>query len=1102
MNSIPIEIDTRLAPLTVTKHRSVSLGKQETRQTRATTFVKKLGLLTNRFKPSSSITGRKGTHPYGSEECDYSHPMPFMGTANKPYMSSPMLAVNCDLKTQPLSRHSVDITVPANNVNLRGHGHAKEASFGSGAIAQGLAVAALVAEAGLRQPEVSSPPSTIMQSSNGDSRNPSAHSQATKVLGSTTSEVQRKKPHHVGSGVNAKLNNTTTDGISRVSTSVSSDVQNSSSISQPPLSSKRPALRLSPLPPPGFIQKGMSADQKFSRLSPSVRIRPPPFPILELPALPTPTAESSRTISSPTAQSPRRGVARLNSMPMLPMQGADARENDPDHEHYGLDEDEEEEVDDNEDAEETVNLGSDDEDEDDELSGSRTLTSSQVGINARTSRTRAPRLPEILTTPNITFSSLFSSSSHSGSFGQNTNPADADAATPKVTSKGASNNSTSARWDYFSSFEAENTKDSRADPLLFDSRSHLSSDPSSVAQLTPLASNPPPPLPVIAVAVAPPSSEHTTLGADHQTGALQANAKSIGHTTRRPGMNHQASKSMIELFSPSLLDIKGKGKEMVEDAGLTILQSGMVSSADNIHKYVDSKLDTKRDTVPGADASEASHMDTKDKHDYMIYKKTHGSLEPHSNSPTLRRQVSMPTFSTSGPPPPYPTLQLPHHSKLAPPSPREDEGNECLPPYSNAIKLSAVLPRKMEFSAPGKPSRDRKWRRVHVVLEGTMLKVYDVKARGTIGNWWEKHVGVGDVSSDSGIGGAQGGTTVTVTGRGPGGATSVAIGAREPRRRMKWEEELIAEEARRSDAASESGARGADCEGSTPQMTEAESRSESPSRPQTRTKRIAASFPFLHPNRSRLSIATAPSSPRGSLQLPRSSCERDRRPSGDWSANGHDNRVSSDSNRYVNGDYSSRSSLSISAMSSSSNSRVSSPDHSQSESTQSNLLNANMNSNSNPRRHLRSQSQPLNSESNSNVSELKNSTSYSSFGSSLGQPEPDPKDLLRIYTLQHAESGLASDYTKRKNVVRVRLEGEQFLLQCTDVASVIEWIEGLQAATNIALDLDERPMPKGPIFPRRRRRRRPQATPSAANNASADQSANEGGTGTGSGTSS
>lgn len=54
---------------------------------------------------------------------------------------------------------------------------------------------------------------------------------------------------------------------------------------------------------------------------------------------------------------------------------------------------------------------------------------------------------------------------------------------------------------------------------------------------------------------------------------------------------------------------------------------------------------------------------------------------------------------------------------------------------------------------------------------------------------------------------------------------------------------------------------------------------------------------------------------------------------------------------------------------------------------------------------------------------------------------PDPKDLIRQYSLQHAESGLASDYQKRKNVIRVRVEGEQFLLQAKDVAAVIDWIE-------------------------------------------------------------
>ncbi len=56
-------------------------------------------------------------------------------------------------------------------------------------------------------------------------------------------------------------------------------------------------------------------------------------------------------------------------------------------------------------------------------------------------------------------------------------------------------------------------------------------------------------------------------------------------------------------------------------------------------------------------------------------------------------------------------------------------------------------------------------------------------------------------------------------------------------------------------------------------------------------------------------------------------------------------------------------------------------------------------------------------------------------------PDPNPEDLLQEYSMQQAESGLGNDYTKRKNVIRVRLEGEQFLLQARDVTGVVEWIE-------------------------------------------------------------
>ncbi|PVF97434.1 hypothetical protein CPB86DRAFT_815578 [Serendipita vermifera] len=86
---------------------------------------------------------------------------------------------------------------------------------------------------------------------------------------------------------------------------------------------------------------------------------------------------------------------------------------------------------------------------------------------------------------------------------------------------------------------------------------------------------------------------------------------------------------------------------------------------------------------------------------------------------------------------------------------------------------------------------------------------------------------------------------------------------------------------------------------------------------------------------------------------------------------------------------------------------------------------------------------------------------------------PAASALLHQYTLQNAESGLATDYIKRRNVIRIRMEGEQFLLQMPTVEDVVDWIEGFQAAANIAPDLDTRPMPRGPLYPRRRRRRRP-----------------------------
>lgn len=93
--------------------------------------------------------------------------------------------------------------------------------------------------------------------------------------------------------------------------------------------------------------------------------------------------------------------------------------------------------------------------------------------------------------------------------------------------------------------------------------------------------------------------------------------------------------------------------------------------------------------------------------------------------------------------------------------------------------------------------------------------------------------------------------------------------------------------------------------------------------------------------------------------------------------------------------------------------------------------------------------------------------------------------MLHEYTLQGAESGLAADYKKRLHCVRIRTEGQQFMLQTETARQCVQWIEAFQAASNVALDLDVRPMPVQQTLPRRRRRpgqRRPapEGTPAPA----------------------
>jgi hypothetical protein len=97
--------------------------------------------------------------------------------------------------------------------------------------------------------------------------------------------------------------------------------------------------------------------------------------------------------------------------------------------------------------------------------------------------------------------------------------------------------------------------------------------------------------------------------------------------------------------------------------------------------------------------------------------------------------------------------------------------------------------------------------------------------------------------------------------------------------------------------------------------------------------------------------------------------------------------------------------------------------------------------------------------------------------------------FLRDYNLQHADVGIAADYVKfgspfsflwdvlmgdhrKKYVIRVRAETDQFLLSCYRLETFFQWLESLFVAINLALPIDDREIPRDPSIPRPRRRRR------------------------------
>ncbi|KAF4465994.1 hypothetical protein FALBO_7151 [Fusarium albosuccineum] len=74
--------------------------------------------------------------------------------------------------------------------------------------------------------------------------------------------------------------------------------------------------------------------------------------------------------------------------------------------------------------------------------------------------------------------------------------------------------------------------------------------------------------------------------------------------------------------------------------------------------------------------------------------------------------------------------------------------------------------------------------------------------------------------------------------------------------------------------------------------------------------------------------------------------------------------------------------------------------------------------------------------------------------------------LEKTYSLLYADVGIAADYKKRRYTIRVRAETDQFLLCCVELGTFIKWLEGLFAAIDIALPLEDRDFPRDMSIPR------------------------------------
>jgi len=63
---------------------------------------------------------------------------------------------------------------------------------------------------------------------------------------------------------------------------------------------------------------------------------------------------------------------------------------------------------------------------------------------------------------------------------------------------------------------------------------------------------------------------------------------------------------------------------------------------------------------------------------------------------------------------------------------------------------------------------------------------------------------------------------------------------------------------------------------------------------------------------------------------------------------------------------------------------------------------------------------------------------------------------MSVLSTQYAEVRRATDYIKKNFVIRVQMDGYQFLLQMRDFRDMIHWMDMIQASANIALPIEHR----------------------------------------------